>query len=403
MSFLSYSISSSSQSSSSSTSPLWSRRVFPTYLPTFAAHSLYAAILTNPVILHAVEDLPLFHEDLICQELVCLFHDVLAAQHYHALSTPHDLPVDFGIPLGMSLASLPDRILSILHLHGFHTFIEQIPPAIIYPTFRCIFLTMTMEQCDHYISQSELPPHWSPSPLPIPAPNSPTSSLLAQLSSPAPSDTSSSLTTIDPEYGLDEDAVSVNRYFIMQLGNNRPVISASTCLLNVPIACHPASTLTECFWCSGTGHYHEDCPLYVCPHCHLSAPRHPQTACLSTQCDLCSQWGHSNRFCPTRTCNLCDQGGHIIDNCPINVLSPEQASHILGIPLTLDRSSPHGVLIEPGVRLYKGGNATICLLTHGIFLLSFFHHTHILFGMCSDNWVHCLILLSSSDSSFIEL
>ena len=75
----------------------------------------------------------------------------------------------------------------------------------------------------------------------------------------------------------------------------------------------------------------------------------------------------------------------------------------LGIPLPLDRGSPHGVLIEPRVRLYKGGNVTICLLTHGIFLLSFFRHTHILFGMCSYNWVHCLILLSSSNSSFIEL
>ena len=135
MSFLLSSISSSSLSSSSSTSPLRLRQVFPTYLPIFAAHSLYAAILANPAVLHAIEDLPLFHEDLICQELVRLFHDVSAAQHYHALSAPHDLPADFGISLRMSLARLPDRILSILHLHGFHSFVEQIPPAIIYPTF----------------------------------------------------------------------------------------------------------------------------------------------------------------------------------------------------------------------------------------------------------------------------
>ena len=179
------------------------------------AHSLYATILANPVILHAVEDLPLFHEDLICQELVRLFHNVSAAQQYHALSAPHDLPADFSVPLQMLLAWLPDRILSILHLHGFHSFVEQIPPAIIYPTFRCNFLTMTMEQRDHYIAQSELPPHRSPFPLPVPAPNSPTPSLLARLSSPAPFDTSSSLTTIDPEYGLDDDAVTINRSFVV--------------------------------------------------------------------------------------------------------------------------------------------------------------------------------------------
>ena len=80
MSFLSSSISSSSLSSLSSPSPLRLRRVFPTYLPIFATHLLYAAILANPVVLHAVEDLPLFHEDVLCQELVHLFHDVSSAQ-----------------------------------------------------------------------------------------------------------------------------------------------------------------------------------------------------------------------------------------------------------------------------------------------------------------------------------
>ena len=81
-----------------------SRRVYPTYLPTFATHSLYATILANPVVLRAVEDLPLFQEDLISQELVRLFHDVATAQRYHALSAPQDLPTDFSIPLKMSLA-----------------------------------------------------------------------------------------------------------------------------------------------------------------------------------------------------------------------------------------------------------------------------------------------------------
>ena len=330
MSFLSSSISLSSLSSSPSTSPFRLHQVFPTYLPTFAAHLLYTAIPANPAILRAVEDLPLFHEDLICQKLVRLFHNVSAAQRYHILSAPQDLPADFGIPLRMSLTRLPNQILSILHLHGFHTFVERIPPATIYPTFRRIFLTLTMEQWDSYLSQSELPPHCSPSPLPFPTPNSPTLSLLAQLSSPTPSDTSSSLTAIDPKYGLDEDAVANNQSFVIWIGNNHPVVSVPTCLLNIPITRHPTSALTECFRCSGTGHYREDCSQYISPHCHLSAPGHPQTACLSTQCNFCSWWGHSNRFCPARTCNLCNWGGHVIDDCPINILSPEQATHNFG-------------------------------------------------------------------------
>ena len=309
--------------------PDWCRRRIQSW-PIFAAHLLYATILANPIILRAVEDLPLFYEDLISQELVCLFHNVSSTQWYHALSTPRDLPEDFGVSLRMAIARLPDQILFIFHLHGFHTFVEQIPPTTIYPTFQHIFLTLTMKQQDHYITQSELPPHRSPSPLPIPAPSSPTTSLLARLSSPAPSDTSSFLTAVDPEYGLDEDAVNHNQSFVIQIGDNHPVISAPTRLLNVPISHCPASLLTKCFRCSGRGHYQEDCPQYVYSHCHLSAPAHPQTACLSTQCGFCSWWENSDRFCPTRTCNLCNQGGHIVDNCPLNVLSSEQATHIFG-------------------------------------------------------------------------
>ena len=46
---------------------------------------------------------------------------------------------------------------------------------------------------------------------------------------------------------------------------------------------------------------------------------------------------------------------------------------------------------------------TVHLLSHGIFLLSFLCCTHLLFGMCSYDWVHCLILLSSLNSSLVEL
>ena len=131
MLFLSSSISLSSLSSSPFTSLLNLHHVFPTFLPIFAAHLLYAAILANPIILCIVEDLPLFCEDLISQELVLLFHDISTTLRHHTLAALQDLPEKFGIPLCMTIAQLPNHILSILHLHGFHTFIEQIPPAII--------------------------------------------------------------------------------------------------------------------------------------------------------------------------------------------------------------------------------------------------------------------------------
>ena len=96
----------------------------PILLPNYAIHLLYTGILTNPVILHTIENLPLYDEYLICQELIRLFHLVPSTQWYHALATPSDIPAAFGIPLRTSLNALPGHILNILHLYGFHTFVE---------------------------------------------------------------------------------------------------------------------------------------------------------------------------------------------------------------------------------------------------------------------------------------
>jgi hypothetical protein len=295
-----------------------------------AAHSLYAAILADPVVLRAVEDLPLYHEDLICQELVRLFHDVSSTQRYHNLAVPHDLPAEFGIPLRLSIAALPQRILTILHLHGFHVFVQLLAPRIIYPTFRCIYLSLTMEERDRYIEISQLPNSHSPSPIPVPPPASSDTSLISCLSSPFPSSISSSPTAVNSELGLDDDIAELNRSFMVRVGNDRTLLSAPTRLIQVPIRRRSATALTECFRCHLRGHYREDCPNYVCPHCQVSAPGHPAAACLTVQCDFCSRWGHGARFCPTRQCGLCHTGGHVADDCAFALLSIEQATHIYG-------------------------------------------------------------------------
>ena len=75
----------------------------------------------------------------------------------------------------------------------------------------------------------------------------------------------------------------------------------------------------------------------------------------------------------------------------------------LDLPLCLDRDLPSGVLIEPGVRLYEGGNVTVCLLTNGVFLLSLHQRTHLLFGMFSYDWIHCILLFDSLHVSLIKL
>ena len=124
MSFLSSSLSSSSLSLPNN-SPIHTRPVQPTCLPIFYTHILYAAILTNPILMCEIEEMPLFIEDTISQELVHLFHDTTMAQNYHFLSTPSDLPAEYGVPLRLTLARIPERTLSLLHLYGFHTFIHN--------------------------------------------------------------------------------------------------------------------------------------------------------------------------------------------------------------------------------------------------------------------------------------
>ena len=155
MSFLSSSLSSSSLSLPNN-SPIHTRPVQPTCLPIFYAHILYAAILANPILMHEIEDMLLFIEDTISQELVCLFHDTTMAQNYHFLSAPLDLPAKYGILLRLTLAHIPECTLSLLHLYGFHTFVTHISPTLIYPTFCHTFFTMSMGERDHYIMQAEL-------------------------------------------------------------------------------------------------------------------------------------------------------------------------------------------------------------------------------------------------------
>ena len=50
----------------------------------------------------------------------------------------------------------------------------------------------------------------------------------------------------------------------------------------------------------------------------------------------------------------------------------------LGNLPTLDEELLAGILIEPGFWLYEGGNVTIFLLSHGLYLFSFLGHTHLL-------------------------
>ena len=115
------------------------------------------------------------------------------------------------------------------------------------------------------------------------------STLLSQLSSPPPSTSASSPNIVESESkygGVDEEVLALNQSFLQSLSNGTQILSTPTQVVHIPIHCRPASTLTECFQCHDFGHYQEDYPLYVCPHCHQSAPGHPLSSYLTIQCNF---------------------------------------------------------------------------------------------------------------------
>jgi hypothetical protein len=60
----------------------------------------------------------------------------------------------------------------------------------------------------------------------------------------------------------------------------------------------------------------------------------------------------------------------------------------LGLLQTQDRNSPRGILIELGVRLYEGGNVTVHILSHHVYLFSFLRRTHLLWELYTYDWYH---------------
>ena len=146
MAFLSSSLSPSSQSTP--TSPLCHQHIFPLFLPTNTAYLLYTAVIDTPHLLLTLKQDPLYQEDTITHELIHLFHGLIQTQCLLATETPVS-------PLYFALDSLPNHVLSILHTHGFSTFIENLPPTVIYPTFRHLYLFLLQDQRDSYVERLE--------------------------------------------------------------------------------------------------------------------------------------------------------------------------------------------------------------------------------------------------------
>ena len=172
MSSVSSSLSSPLSSASSEFSFLNSSPVYPCILPTPITYTLYVAIITNAPVLYEIEKLPFYELDAISQELVHLLHDALWLQSYYPLSTSEP-----DQALLLITGELVQHTLNTLHLHGFHSYITCLPPKVLLPVFKPIFLSLSPYKRERYqeiISSEPCEPVTEATlqPLPVRAPSS---------------------------------------------------------------------------------------------------------------------------------------------------------------------------------------------------------------------------------------
>ena len=333
MSSVSSSQSSPLSSASSEFSFLDSSPVYPCILPTPVTYTLYIAVITNAPILYEIEKLPFYELDAISQELVRLLHDALRLQSYYPLSTS-----ELDQALLLITGELIQRTLNTLHLHGFHSYITRLPPKVLLPVFKPIFLSLSPYERERYqeiITSEPCEPvtEVTLQPLPVRAPSlwssrSTDSPITPSLASCISSRPASPTETLVPESGFSQENALLRSTATHITLEGRRLISSPT--QTRVFLKPPATPSTQCFLCHNKGHYRENCLSYQCPHCHEVAPGHPSHLCLRTHCTFCQHWGHSDRVCPQQVCGDCDQPGHVADDCPFSNLTQEQAAHIFG-------------------------------------------------------------------------
>ena len=115
--------------------------------------------------------------------------------------------------------------------------------------------------------------------------------------------------------------------------------------------------LTKCFQCHLLGHYHEDCPSYTCPHCHLSTPGHLPPLVFDTNVASVITGDIVIDSVPTAPVEFAIPLGTSLMLVQLNIFPPCSRPRSLEVPRSV---TTRGLVIEPGAQLYKRGNVMIC-------------------------------------------
>ena len=148
-------------------------------VPASVTLTLYVTAITDAPTLYAIERLPLYESDTVSQELVHLLLDTFRFQlHYiHTVLVPDQA-------LLLLNGDLSQRTLNVLHLHGFHTYLECLEPELFLPVFLPIYQLLSSVDQEQYQTITTSVPHElqievTITPLPVPPPRSPSSSSIS--------------------------------------------------------------------------------------------------------------------------------------------------------------------------------------------------------------------------------
>jgi len=271
------------------------------HLPLNGTHNLYAAVLENPVALFAIKQDPEFRTTPLVHHYIQLYHNYVRARV--DLTTASTLSSIALQRWSNRLAAMRFEILQLLMLVEYGKYIEKCVPAeILQSLLRTTLLLLPDIYREEYLSNKDgriTFEHVDPTIVPSP------SDLVKQVDSvptePMVPTPAQSPRPVPPPFRrrsglLSLDFTRLGRVVSSVLSaaaDSRPdsnsVTSPTPSAGNSPDRARPLRRQTpahpgilnhhRCFQCGSRRHFKQDCPLWECPFCHISAPGHLSTAC----------------------------------------------------------------------------------------------------------------------------
>jgi len=273
-------------------------------LPLNGIHNLYAVILENPVALFAIEQDPDYKRTPLVHHYIWLYHNYVRARV--DLTTTSTLSSIALQRWSNRLAAMRFEILQLLVLVEYGKYIEKCVPAeLLQSLLQTTLLLLPDVFQEEYLSNEDgrvFFEHADPTIVPSPSnsinqvdsvPAVPAVPTPAQSPRPIPPPlrrrsglSSLDFTRLGQVVSSVLSAAANDRPNPDSITSPTPSAGSSHCSpdrarpLRRQTPAHPGNlNHHRCFQCGSRRHFKQDCPLWECPFCHITAPGHLSTAC----------------------------------------------------------------------------------------------------------------------------